>query len=157
MHYNSRSLMFADWRIWLLASMLLGVGFTVAAAAEPVGPPVIRRALPLDGQQAVVLHTNYGNVQVVEIESGPALLEVHRRRHDGLYLQIENGTRAVRIDGVFAVEPPEGDTHEWPVAFVLRLPKGTHFAISTGEGHVVRGTGPDAVRHASLRSADDAA
>ena len=53
MHYNSRSLMFADWRIWLLASMLPGVGFTVAAAAEPVGPPVIRRALPLDGQQVI--------------------------------------------------------------------------------------------------------
>lgn len=137
-----------SWRFFMTTGMV-----TLGVLAGLMAPGIVegawagshddaksfRRILPITAGQPVVLHTNYGNVEVVETDSKELELVVHRRRHDDLYLQIERYGGAVHIKSVFGVEPPAGPPSAWDVGYELHVPRGTRFEINTGEGRVLGG------------------
>lgn len=119
---------------------LLAPGILDAAHAESGSAlKVFRRVLPLGVDQPVVLYTNYGNVEVVETDGSELEIVVHRRRHDDLYLEIEQHEGALHIKSVFGIEPPSGPPSAWDVGYELHVPRGTRFEINTGEGRVLGG------------------
>lgn len=110
------------------------------ASSEPSDrPPVFRRALALVAGQPVVLSTNYGNVEVLEASGDQLEIVVHRRRHDDLYLEIENHDGALHIRSHFGIEPPPGPPSAWDVGYELHVPRGTKYEIQTGDGRVLGG------------------
>lgn len=137
-----------SWRFFMMVGLvafgvlagLLAPGIVEGAGSDSGSKPkVFRRVLPLGVDQPVVLHTNYGNVEVVETDGSNLELVVHRRRHDDLYLEIERHDGALHIKSVFGIEPPSGPPSVWDVGYELHVPRGTRFEINTGEGRVLGG------------------
>lgn len=122
-----------------LAGLLAPVRGAAASGEPSDPPPVFRRVLNLRAGQAVVLSTNYGNVEVVEAEGDDLEIVVHRRRHDGLYLEFESESEALHIRSHFGIEPPAGPPSAWRVGYELHVPRGTRYEIQTGDGLVVGG------------------